>query len=69
MNTYRIILLNNNDYCQLKPSDKKCQYTVHVTAPDKYNAVWHYLQECRERTAINNAERSATMVPVVWEVL
>lgn len=68
MTTYRITLYTNTDYCELKPSDTDCHYSVTVKAKDKYHAVWDYLYRLREERKIILQVRSKELVPKVWSV-
>ena len=65
---YKLTFINDTDYCNLKPSDIKCQYRVTVKAKNKYDAVWSYLTDWRANTKTDNQVSANYCKPVLWTV-
>lgn len=58
---YRIIYLENSEYCQLKPSDQECHHTYTVNASNYIEAVRMMYQEIGGFDALQK-----NITPMVW---
>jgi hypothetical protein len=65
---YRIVLIKNSDYCQLKPDDDTCHYSVIVEADSKTEAIMKMHESAGMTRSIGTKKGGGKILPEVWEI-